>query len=274
MTKGALFSFGTGWYDVPDLDCAIVNDHAIDEEFDQLSALGKGKVVQGRLKALAEGRDASSQPCDFDLLLGLCLELAKLLGQARLCMHQLLVFALELVLLDDLCQVDLQQACLLALQLSQSGPQSASPILQSLGQPGTALTALQLMRDQCWLSQKATQILPDKVIQGLGGRIACGAALTLDRTQDIRMTAANIVAVPRRESPCWACQPALGTTDQSTQQVLMCIIVAASHLLVPIQAGLGAVEGVLADQSRYPDGNPLFGRRGRVAEPGANRQKS
>jgi hypothetical protein len=60
MTKGALLSFRTGWYDVPNLDCVIVNDHAIDEELDQLSALGKGKVIQGRLKALAEGRDASS----------------------------------------------------------------------------------------------------------------------------------------------------------------------------------------------------------------------
>jgi hypothetical protein len=274
MTKWGLLSFGTGWYDVSNLDCAVVNDHAIDDELDQLSALGKGQVVQGWLKALAESRDAGSEPCDFDLLLGLCFKLAKLVSQARLCLYQLLALALKFLPLDDLSQVDLEQACLLALHLSQSRPESASSILHRLGQPGTALTALHLLRDQGGLRQEATQILPDEIIQGLGGRIACGTAFPLGRTQGIGVTAAHIVAVPGRERPGATGEPALGTTDEPTQQVVMRVVVAASHLLVPIQAGLGTVVSILADQSRYPDGNPLFGRRGLLAEPGANRQKS
>ncbi len=156
MTKGSLLPFGAGGNDVSDFHLSVVDDDPIDEQFDQLSALGKGELLQGRLYALAEGFDAGGQGFHFDLLLGLHLQLTQLLGQALLGLRQFLSFALELVSCDDLGQVDFEQPSLLALQLSESISYRATPGLQRLRQPLARLRSLQLMGNEGWLGQDAT----------------------------------------------------------------------------------------------------------------------
>jgi hypothetical protein len=54
MTKAHFFTCGAGWDDVTDFDLPVTNDHAINEQFDQLPALGEIEFVQGGLQPLAK----------------------------------------------------------------------------------------------------------------------------------------------------------------------------------------------------------------------------
>ena len=71
-----------------------------------------------------------------------------LLREAALRLGELLPLALELVPADQLGQVHLEQAGLLALQLGQSSAQGTLAILQRLGEPLTRLGACQFMGDE------------------------------------------------------------------------------------------------------------------------------
>jgi hypothetical protein len=80
MTKGHCLSLGTSRHHVSNLDLVMVNNHAIDEQFHQLSLLGKGTLGQGRLDTLAKGFEPL-RPCShLDLLLGLSLKLVQLVA--------------------------------------------------------------------------------------------------------------------------------------------------------------------------------------------------
>ena len=79
MTKGGGFAFGACGHHIADFHLSIVDDDTINEQFHQLSALGKGQVVQSRLHALAKGLDSLGQGGHIHVLLCLGIELPQLL---------------------------------------------------------------------------------------------------------------------------------------------------------------------------------------------------
>src|SRR6266545_5889744 len=166
MTKGGSFSRRTGWQDIPDLDLTVRDDDTIDEQFDQLPPLGEIQAVQGRVDALAEVADSFGQFGHIDLALRLRIQLAQLLRQSVLGLLHLLSFALEFVAANNLGQVGIQQARLLALELGQRILEGLPTRLERLRQPFAQLGSLQLVGDQAWLGQYLTEILPDQFIQG------------------------------------------------------------------------------------------------------------
>src|SRR5262249_8610060 len=93
MTKRHSFSLRASGNDVADFHLAVADDDPVNEQGDQLSALGKRQLLQGRADAVAKGLDALGQDGYIHLLLRLELELAQLLGQSVLGLHHLLVFA-------------------------------------------------------------------------------------------------------------------------------------------------------------------------------------
>jgi putative transposase len=105
MTKWCGFAFWPGGHDIADFHLRLVDDNAIDEQFDQLPALGKRQVVQSRLQTLTKRLDSFGQRRYIDVLLGLGIELSQLLRQSLLALRHLLSFALELFTLDHLSQV-------------------------------------------------------------------------------------------------------------------------------------------------------------------------
>ena len=148
MTKWGGFAFGARGHHVANFHLAVGDDDTINEEFDQLSALGKGQRVQGWVDAVAEGLDPLGQGRHIHLLLGLRLELAQLLGQAVLGLGHLLSFTFELIAADDFSQSDLQQARLLTFQLCEGLLERAAPRLQGVWEPLTALGPLQCVGHQ------------------------------------------------------------------------------------------------------------------------------
>ena len=79
MTKWGGFACGTGGHHIADFHLRIVNDDTINEQCHQLSALGKGQVVQSRLDTLAKDLDSLGQRDHMHVLLRLGIELPQLL---------------------------------------------------------------------------------------------------------------------------------------------------------------------------------------------------
>ena len=106
MTKWGGFPLGASRHHIADFHLAIADDDTINEQFDQLSALGKRQMVQSRANALAKGLEALGQGRDIHLLLRLGIKLMQLAGQAVRGLDHLLSFPLEFAAADDLGQVD------------------------------------------------------------------------------------------------------------------------------------------------------------------------
>jgi hypothetical protein len=215
MTKGERFSIGTGGDDIADFHLPVVDDDPVHQQFDQLPALGEGQLVQGRLNAVAEVLDPGGVDGQTTLLVGLGVELAELVLQALLGCGQFLAFALELLKRNDLGQIGIQQARLLSFQVGQGLLQSPTAGLKRLGQPLAGLSALEFMGNQGRVRQNLTEVLPDQIVQGLGGCIASRTAFALGGAQAIGATATEIVGIARTDHPPHTGKLTLSTTHQA-----------------------------------------------------------
>lgn len=142
MTKWGNFAFWSGGHHVANFHLSIVDDDAIDEQFDQLSALGKRQFIQRCQHTPTKRLDSLGQSCRIDILLGLDVELPQLLPETLLTLGHLLSFALDLLTLDDLRQVQIKQSSLLAFKLRQDIAQHLASGLQGLWQPFAPLSPL------------------------------------------------------------------------------------------------------------------------------------
>ena len=61
MTKAGEFAVGASWDDIADFHLLIIDNDPIDEQFDELTALGEVQIGQSRLNALAEFLDADGR---------------------------------------------------------------------------------------------------------------------------------------------------------------------------------------------------------------------
>jgi hypothetical protein len=105
MTKGGSFAFGPRGYHIADFHLHIVDDDTINESFHQLSALGKGQLVQRGLETLAKLLDSLGQRRSRHVLLCLGIALPQLLRSTMRGLGHLLASTLALLALDHLCQV-------------------------------------------------------------------------------------------------------------------------------------------------------------------------
>ncbi len=80
LAKGPVRPVGGGWQHVADLDLAVGDDHAVDQQLGQLPPLGEGGGGQPGPDGLAEPLDPVGDAGEFQALLGDRVELA-LLGQ-------------------------------------------------------------------------------------------------------------------------------------------------------------------------------------------------
>jgi hypothetical protein len=81
ITKSGKFPTGGSGDNIPDLDLVAGDDHAVNEEFDELALLVKGGMLKRRLNALTESLQVVDIPGEFELairprgqLLGLVVE--------------------------------------------------------------------------------------------------------------------------------------------------------------------------------------------------------
>src|SRR5262245_29281256 len=263
MTKRHGFPLRAGGDDVADFHLPIADDDSIDEQGDQLSALGKRQMVQSRADAVAKGLDTLGQGGYIHLLLCLEFELAQLLSQPLLGLRYLLMFAFEFLPPDNGGQIDLQQAGLLPLQLCQGLAQRVASSLEDVRQPLPAPGPGQFMGNQGGRGQHPTQILPHQRVQGRGRGRARRAAVRGGGAQGIGASPTGIVGIASGQSAPRAGQLALAATDQAPQQIVRCGIVAPGKPGMAIKPALGRREGLRSDERGHRHGDPLL-RRGRA----------
>src|SRR6266700_1825376 len=138
LAKRAARPVGGGWQDVADLDVAVGDHDAVDEQFSQQPALLEGGGGQSGADGLAECLDTVGDGLQFQPLAGGGVQLALLGGQGGAAAVQLVPLALELGQGDDLGQVGVEQPLLLAVQLAQGLADGRLPGVEFLGQPGAA----------------------------------------------------------------------------------------------------------------------------------------
>ena len=139
LAKRAVRAVGGGWQDVADLDVAVGDDHAVDEQLRQLPPLVEGSGGQPGPDGLAECLDPVGDGLEFQPLPGSGIQLALLGEQRGVAAVQVLALALEFSQPDDLGEVGVQQPLLLAVELAQGLADGRLPGLEFLGQPGAAL---------------------------------------------------------------------------------------------------------------------------------------
>ncbi|MFZ0192771.1 MAG: transposase, partial [Streptosporangiaceae bacterium] len=242
LAKRAVRPVGGGGEHVADLDLAVGDDDAVDEQLGQQPALLEGGGGQPGPDGLAECLDPDGDGAEFQLLPGCGIQLALLGEQRAAAAVQVLALAVQLGKGDDLGEVGVQQPLLLAFQLAQGLADGGLPGLELLGQPGAALRPGQRAGDLGAVGQQFAQVGPDQLIQLGGGDVAGGAALPLGDAQRIGAAAAQVVAVAGRGLAAGASQPAGAAADQRAQQVLVAGV-AGRALLVGIQLGLHLGEG-------------------------------
>jgi len=274
LAKGAVRPVGGGREPVADLDVAVGDDHAVDEQLGQLPSLVEGGGGEAGADGLAECLDPVSDGSEFQPLPGGGVQLPLLGCQGGMPAVQVLALALEFGQPDDLGQVSVQQPLLLALELPHGLADGRLPGLEFLGQPGAALCPGQRKGDLGGVGQQTAQVGPDQLIQLAGGGVAGGAAPPLRRAQRVGAPAAQAVAVAGGGLGAGARQPARAAANQRAQQVLVAGV-AGRALLVGIQLGLHLGEGLLAHDLRDRHLDPvLFRPRGMaLARPGRQQRR-
>jgi hypothetical protein len=77
MTKGGGFTFGARRHHRTDFHLRLIDDDAINESFQQLSALGKRQMVECRVHALTKRLDALGSGSNMHMLLRLGIEVSQ-----------------------------------------------------------------------------------------------------------------------------------------------------------------------------------------------------
>ena len=139
LAKRAVRPVGGRGEHVADVDVAVGDDDAVDEQLGQLPPLLEGGGGEPGADGLAECLDAVGDGLEFQPLSGGGFQLALLGCQGGAAAVQLVPLALEFGQGDDLGQVGIEQPLLLAVQLAQGLADGRLPGVEFLGQPGAAL---------------------------------------------------------------------------------------------------------------------------------------
>jgi hypothetical protein len=155
-----------------DLDIAIGDNDAVNEEFAQLAALSEGGVRKAWAYPLAERLNGAHDLCDDLALVHLGLQLLALsLERAELVVQRLTTSA---VLRERHRSrlVGIPYPLPLAQKVVDSLLQLGAARLPLLRQPRSCLCPLERLGKAGWVCEYVAQILPDELIQRLGWDVA------------------------------------------------------------------------------------------------------
>ncbi len=255
---------------VPDFHLVVGDNHTIDQQFDQLTSLGKAGLLQSALELRTDGLDVGDGLANLQQLLTVVGQLPLLHLQIVALLDQLALAALKLGQLNRLRQIGGQQALALAVETPQRGLDSRPAMVEFIGEPSATVGALQGRRDQVRMLDHRAQILPHQGIQLNGRNPACRTADIVATGHRPLFAITEIVEIVRRPKAAMALQTTLPTADQIAQQVVM-PRTALRHLLVGSQPSLDSLKQLLADNRWHFHSNPLVGRGEAPTDPSTDR---
>jgi len=174
MTKPDVLAGRRRRDDVVDLHVAIGDHDAVDEQLDQLSALGEGGVGQALLHPLAEPVNRRHDLGRRLVLVHLGRQLPALTLQEAAALLERLPTPLILGERHRPGLIGISHPFNLALEVLDALLQLGPTGLQLLGQPRPGLCPLEGVGDALRMRQHVTQIPPDQFVEGLSRDIARG----------------------------------------------------------------------------------------------------
>jgi hypothetical protein len=175
--KRLAFAARAGRDEVADLDGAVGDDHAVDQQFKQRSLLAKVRVRQALAHAPAERLGVGGQAGRLTLPLGVARELTPLSVQRQQSTITVAPTALVLGPRHHPGEIGVREPLELLAQRGPAATQVGPTRLQLLRQPAAAARPPHRVRDQLGCRQHRTQVAPDQRLQGTGRNIARRAAL-------------------------------------------------------------------------------------------------
>ncbi len=214
MTKTDVLALGAGGEDVADLDLVVRDDDPVDQQLDELPLLLEAGVLKARrdpfAKRLQRGREAER----LTEAVGFPGEPRLLFGESHAPRLDLGPAALVLRQWDDAAEVGLGQSLELLDQGRLTLAQAFPARLEFLRVPGADRREPEGLRHGLRVPQQLTEVPPDEVIAGLGRDVPGPAGRPVAVPGLARLARADVGAIPRREPPRHACQPAPPAADQ------------------------------------------------------------
>jgi hypothetical protein len=214
VTKPDVFALGAGGEDVADLDLLVRDDHAIDEQLDQLPLSIEAHLLEARRDPFAERCQRGGQPERLIQAVGFPGEPRLLLGQGRVPRLELGAPTPVLRHGDDPAEVGLGQPLELLGQRRLPLTQTLTACVEFLRVPGADRGPTEGLRHDLRLPEQLAEVSPDQVIDGLGRDVPGPAAGPVAVPGLARLARADVVAIVRREPARHAGQPAPPAADQ------------------------------------------------------------
>jgi len=263
MTKPDVWAIRGGRDHVPNLHIIVGHNHAVDEQFDQLPALGECRAVETLLYLSAKRLNTGRQAGEF-LLAGLLgSQLVVLLRERRVFLLDIVATTLKLRQFQHTTQIRIRQPLALLSERVPRFEKVGAPRLHGLRKPRAAVRPRQCLGDALWMREHRAQVLPDERVQLIGGRKAGGTHLLTMRLRRLRLADTDIIGKVVAYRTGGAGKATVAATHQCPQQILIDRVVPAGERLIlrEFLAYLG--ELFLRDDGGHNgDVNP-FGRRGR-----------
>ena len=130
--------------------------------------------------------------------------------------------------------------------------------MESLGEPLPTPGTVEGLRNQRWLGEHLTEVLPDQVVQGTRWNIPRRTALPLRNAEGLCSPSAEIILIARVRGATGARELALPTAHQAPEEVIGAGIIAPRTLVVLPQSRLGRLKGGLAHNSRHGNRDPFL----------------
>ena len=261
-----------GWDHIANFDLIVGYDHTIDQQFDQRTPLGKGRLRQSSLEAFTQRLDGGNGGARLVELFTHVRQLPCLDLQVVALLHQLALTAFEFRQFKRFREIRGQKTILLAVETAECLLDGGVAMLDLLREPCPALRPLQRQRNQLGMLHHGAEILPDQRLQLIGRDIARRTALVMTTADRILFAATQIIAIVGESKVPLALQVTLPTLHQRAQQVVV-PGAAPRGLLIGRQAGLHPIEHLLSDDRRDGDANPVLCWRERPTLPRPNRLK-
>src|SRR4051795_8913984 len=253
--------------DMLDLQAAVTDDDALDYQLQDRLPLGDAGRVQPGADAVAEAGQAGQRLIGVDPSLAQpAMLLVVLLGDAAL-LGQGTTLPGEFLEADHLGLVGLQEAAVGTVEAVQSRPQpTPRELLAEIRRRALGQEPFELRPQLHGIAEQTRDVVPDHPFQDVRLEARLGALALTARGEGTRARAAVVAPAAPTLGPgkvaAVDAQPAGAALQQAAQQVVVPLAVAEGRGRIAGQPVLDAVPGLLIDQGRHRDGDPLLRRPG------------
>ncbi len=176
-TKRLALAVGAGRDDVADLDGAVSDDHAVNQQFEQRPLLVEVGACQALAYTAAERLGVGCQASRLALAFGIAREFESLPVQRLQPCLGVAAAAFVFGQRHDAGQISVREPLDLLAESRPAAAQVGSARLQLLRQPVAAARPRHRVRDHPRRGDHLAQVAPDQVVQGASWDGACRAAL-------------------------------------------------------------------------------------------------